>query len=1036
MSGIRATAGGLCLVFLGLIVDPAIQAARQFAHDRALRKYERYLSEHRYSSRASDSDAGLYPENPRARYEQEYLMIMDPSTGRVPRQGLVKATERAHQLRRRLRFGKSANTELVSGWIERGPNNVGGRTRAIMFDPNDPTNKRVYAGGVAGGLWYTDDVTDTGEPWHSVDDFWANIAISTIAHDSSNTNVWYVGTGEGWFNFDALRGGGIFKSTDGGETWSLLPSTTTSTFQTVQKIVVSPTGAVLAATRGGAGGIVRSDNEGSTWTTVLGTATTPASNVNRAADLEIAANGDIYASLGLLSPGQVFKSSDDGLNWTHVFGDPTGTPGNLAQFAVQRIEIAVAPSDSNRVYLIAQNESTYGVDGMWRSSDGGASWQDLPKPVDCSSIGSDITRGQAWYDLILAVNPTNEDQVIVGGINVLRSNDGGTTWSNITRSSGSGCGGITSVHPDQHALVFQPGSSQALVIGNDGGIHFTSNMTVARPTYVNRNNGYNITQYYSAAQSPDSAANRIVGGTQDNGTPLLNNPGESGELADVTGGDGAYTHVNQQTNVSAFASNQWLNLHYSSNGGQSFTYLGRFSGGSPSFINPSDLDENTDHLYFNYSSSGVARLQQPPFSGSVTANLVGPEAGFGSAASHIRTSEYAPAMTSTIFVGTLAGRLFRGAGVESGGSPSWSELNALPPSSPGSISSIDLGSSDDTLLVTISNYGRKSVWLTHDGGSNWTDLDSGSNLPDMPVWWGMFHPDNPDQVFIGTEVGLWYTEDVNANPVSWSVDPEIPLTRVVTLRYRSSDRQLLAVTHGRGTWTATIPKSTDTNLEATVLLEGGHSTQDSMATTALFRNSVPLNQPFSDAAFNDTPMDYDGIESVGALPANTIDWVLVSLRTGTGSATAVSGSTIPAFVLADGSIVGLDGGILTFPGVDPGNYHVVVRHRNHLPVLSATAYDFATGLVTLDFTTGINQAYLAGGAPMKEVASGVWAMIAGDGNVDGQITANDFNLWLVATKAVSTGYLQADFAFDAQVTAIDFNLFLENTKAAYSSQVP
>ncbi|MFV1981241.1 MAG: hypothetical protein ACC655_08825, partial [Rhodothermia bacterium] len=769
----------------------------------------------------------------------------------------------------------------------------------------------------------------------------------------------------------------------------------------------------------------------------VGTATIPASNKNRAADLEIAANGDIFAATGIRNPGQVFKSTDDGLSWTHVFGDTTGTPSSLAQFAIQRIEIAVAPSDSNRVYLIAQNDSTLGVDGVWRSMDGGASWQALPKPVDCSSsIGSDITRGQGWYNLILTVNPTNEDQVIVGGINVLRSNNGGSTWSNITRMSSFGCGGIASVHPDQHALVFQPGSSQSLVIGNDGGIYYTSNVTASRPTYVSRNNGYNVTQYYSAAQSPDSAANRIVGGTQDNGSPLLDALGESGELADVTGGDGAYTHINQLTNVNAFASNQWLNLHHSSNGGQSFTYLGYFSGGSPLFINPSDLDENTDHLYFNYSSAGVARLEKPPFGGSVSATLVGPTGGFGGVATHIRASQYAPALTSTIFVGTIAGRLYRGAGVESGGSPTWSQVNALPPSTPGGISSIDIGASEDTLLVTISNYGKKSVWLTHDGGSNWIDLDTGSNLPDMPVWWGMFHPDNPDKIFIGTETGLWYTENVNASPVSWSVEANIPLTRVVTLRYRPSDRQLLAVTHGLGAWTGTVLETTETQFVGTVLLEGAHSSQDSMAVNASFMSSVPLNQPYSGAEFDGTPMDYDGIESVGVLPENTVDWVLVGLRTGTAAATAVPGSTIPAFVLVDGSIVGLDGGILTFAGVNPATYYVVVRHRNHLPVLSSEAYNFAAGPVTLDFTTGVGQAHSEGGVPMKEVVSGVWAMVAGDGNVDGQISAADFNLWLVATKAVVSGYFQEDFTLDAQATAADFNLFLENTKAVYASQVP
>jgi hypothetical protein len=209
-----------------------------------------------------------------------------------------------------------------------------------------------------------------------------------------------------------------------------------------------------------------------------------------------------------------------------------------------------------------------------------------------------------------------------------------------------------------------------------------------------------------------------------------------------------------------------------------------------------------------------------------------------------------------------------------------------------------------------------------------------------------------------------------------------------------------------------------------------------MSTPPAFLGSVPLSQPYSDSTFDGTYMEYDGTESVASLPDAAIDWVLVSLRTATGSDTEVVGSRKPAFVVGDGSVVGLDGQDLAFDGVSAGAYYTVVMHRNHLPVMSAAAVDFTSGPASIDFTTAIGQAHTSGGPPMKQVETGIWAMIGSDADADGQVTSSDFNEWLIKSKSVASGYLSADFDMDAQVTASDFNMFLVNTKAVYSSQVP
>lgn len=1024
-----------CAVLSGILVtvlvNPLADGLRRLDKERRTRAFEQFLAAHPYARKPNQSvDRPKTPENPGERYLHEYLLMVDPAVGRVPTERLTLANRSAQLQRRQRPLSQSLATTPT--WQERGPNDVGGRTRAIMFDPNDPNDEKVWAGGVAGGLWYTNDITDANASWMNVDDFWANLAVSSIAYDPTDTQVFYVGTGEGFFNSDALRGGGVFKSTDGGTTWNQLPSTTGSSFSRVQDLIVTDSGTVLAATRDG-DGVQRSDDGGVSWTPVLDAGT--GASTSRAADLEIAANGDIYAAMGVLSTDGVWKSDDDGLTWTKLNTGANGFPTS----GFQRIEIALAPSDSNRIYAVTQSSGTFGVGNMYRSKDAGATWTTVTLPVDCDGgIGADFTRGQAWYDLILAVKPDDPDVLLAGGIDLFRTDNADTltTWEQLSIWI-NGCG-LPVVHADQHAIVFRPGTTTEAVFGTDGGIYYTADVTDDPPTFVNRNKGYNVTQFYSAAQSPTSGSNLILGGTQDNGTPQLNGAGVTNQVDDVTGGDGAFTQINQTTNILAMASNQGLNWHRSLNGGNTFSYIGGI-GGAGSFINPSDLDEDTNHLFFNYTTTAIGRLNNLLGPGPVTFTTFGPVGGFGSSLTAVRNSEFSTLVTSTVYAGTGAGRLFRVSGAQQlGFAPSWSELNTGPlPST--NISSIEIGAGEDTLVVTFSNYGFSSVWYTEDHGVSWDNLDAGSNLPDMPVWWSLLDPFDPLKLYIGTEAGLWYTEDLTANPVVWLNDPGIPLTRVVMMKYRASDDQMVVGTHGRGMWTATLsgppPPVPDPRLLAGVLLEGPYAGSGMMAIPAAFDSLRPKHQPYSDAIFDGTGNDYDGVDSVSSFPSGTIDWILVELRTDTTAASMVPDSRRPAFVLEDGSVVGLDGDTLRFAGIEAGTHYVVFRHRNHAAVMTSSAHDFTTGPVVVDLRISLASAHSGGGNPMKSLSGGFFGMFATDGSVDGIITAPDFNLWNASTTAGETGYVQSDYSLDAIVTAPDFNLWNANTTAGAASQV-
>jgi len=200
---------------------------------------------------------------------------------------------------------------------------------------------------------------------------------------------------------------------------------------------------------------------------------------------------------------------------------------------------------------------------------------------------------------------------------------------------------------------------------------------------------------------------------------------------------------------------------------------------------------------------------------------------------------------------------------------------------------------------------------------------------------------------------------------------------------------------------------------------------------AFLNTFLPNSQPY-----NTSPWNYAGIESVTAgfftSHTNIVDWVLVELRTGPASATV---ATRAAFLKNDGTIVDLDGlSPVLFTGLSAGNYYIVIRHRNHLAVMSANSVSLS-GIGSLyNFTTAQTQAY--GTNPMAALAGGGFGLYAGDSNKDGQITVLDFNTWNFNTKAGQTGYVADDMNLDAQVTALDFNRWNTNTKLGAVTNVP
>lgn len=745
---------------------------------------------------------------------QEFRMTQDPSINSIPRERLAIARTYMKNLVTDLGIG--ARTAAL-GWQERGPINVGGRTRAMLVDKNDATGNTVFAASVSGGLFKTINFTAATPTWTPVNDFLPNLAISSMVQDNVNPNIMYAGTGEGWFNIDGVKGAGIYKSTDGGLSWAVLPSTISTSpvfapFQYVQDLAIDNNGNIYAslrndinsATTSVARGVQRSTDGGTTWAQVLGASTTiPELSqfvTGRAADLEVASNGDVYASLGLVGAAVtnrsvVMKSSFA----TH--GANTGALGNwvnitpVTNTATQRTEIILAPSDPQRVYLLMQDSASWQVLNVYKSIDGGANWTTLPAPGALNNGAN----SQTWFNLIGACDPTNADILTVGGLFLARSTNGGVSWTGV---------GNGSIHVDQHYLQYV-GSSK-LVVGNDGGVYYSTNIDGLNPTFSNKNNGFNVTQYYACDLHPTDA-NYFLAGAQDNGTQKFSSAGLN-TTTNATGGDGGFCHIDQtngQIQITATIGNTYFR---SLNGGGTFTSLGSVNNERGQFINPTDFDDKSKVLYCGDDAGKyyyITGLGGTPSGNVNTISLMGSRE---LTAVKVDTSE-----DNTIYIGASFGGLtpqILKVSSANTSSPVLLSFASLGTTNNAAVSSIDIDPANSNHLVaTLSNYGVVSVWESTNGGASFTNIEG--NLPDMPVRWAIFAPANAQLdgpsggnggIILATELGIWTTSLTAGASTQWIPNNQgLANVRTDMIRYRGSDNTVVAATHGRGLFTSILP---------------------------------------------------------------------------------------------------------------------------------------------------------------------------------------------------------------------------------------
>lgn len=752
------------------------------------------------------------PTHPDKAEMQDYFMTHDPETGIVPKEKLLKVYQDIKQ-------NHTNNREIELEW-EGTDVEMGGRTRAIMWDPNDPETKKVWAGGVTGGLWYRDDISDDNVKWQPVDDFWSSLNISCITYDPNDPMTFYVGTGESQTALIIYRessgvGDGIWKSTDGGQTWGLME--TTLNFEYVNDIEIRDENgvsviyaAVVSGVYRGAihqsepsDGLFRSTDNGQTWEQVL--PDVPGFEYPYSpADIEIAADGRIYIGTMQnvdIQGGATILFSDDGTagSWT-VFDDYVSIIENQSYYNIPaRVMLSAAPSDENIVYAaVAAGYSDffnyYRGRYILKSTDKGLTWNSISIPdSDWSTL--------AWHAFVIKVNPSDPDMIITGGLDLWKTGNGGNSWQHISDWSGmySG-GGDDYVHADNHAIEFRPGSSTEFIAGTDGGVFYTNSATNAFPVFEQKNQGYNTLQFYTCDIIPSPGVNLFCGGLQDNGTLLYQDqPLTIDHMID--GGDGAYCFFDDELQMlitSVYYNSYSVFLDWS--------YYDGVWDNSGVFINPADFDTKNNILYANRvsfsggSANQLLRVNNIPYNmSSQNVNLpTNTDVYF----SHVLVSPYSPVNATTLFLGTQTGQVFRVENAQTN-SPQVIELTSedFPIAY---ISSIAVGQTEDVLLVTFSNYGVESVWQTVDGGQSWTNVEG--NLPDMPIRWAIYHPESDHQVMLATELGIWTTSAINDADVVWAQNAAgMANVRVDMITLREADNTVLAATHGRGLFTAEYP---------------------------------------------------------------------------------------------------------------------------------------------------------------------------------------------------------------------------------------
>jgi PKD repeat protein len=634
------------------------------------------------------------------------------------------------------------------------PSNGGaGRLCFITFDPANAAN--IWVGSPGGGLWKS---TNGGSSWTVVNDKLPNLGAAHLAIDPTNSNVMYLSTGDR--DASDTYSIGLLKSTDGGLTWNTTGLIyTPSQMVHVNCVLIDPTNTqrLFAAT---SNGIFRSMDGGVNWLNL------------KSGDYK-----DIKFKPGnvntILAAGNSFaRSTNGGATWTN----PTfPTPNNNS---VGRVAVAVTPADTSLVYVLAGQGATgsYGFAGFYKSTNAGASFTKVcssPNLLGWDPNGND-SGGQAWYDLVVAANPTDANEVICGGVNTWQSTDGGNTFNLFTHWYG---GGAPYVHADVHAIEYGPGNPNNIYIGCDGGIFASTN---AGASWSMISNGLQIGQMYRLGVSQSNPSLTLTG-WQDNGTSLDDIGNTSYD--NVLGGDGMECAIDPVNDQVLYAEYYYGYIEKSVSGPGGFFPIVT-SGGT-------GVDEDGDWVtpyIIDPSNPSVMYVGKTEVYKSTNGGLSFSAASSFGTATRLIAMAVAPSNGNYVYAATSSAMY-----MTSNGS-AFTQVAA--PGGPIAYICVDPQNAQRVWAVLGGYAPGNKVFYSSNGGTSWSNISG--NLPNVPVNCIAYGPGSNDGLYVGTDIGVYYKDNSLSNWIFYSNG--LPNVIINELEFQESTQKLRAATYGRGLW--------------------------------------------------------------------------------------------------------------------------------------------------------------------------------------------------------------------------------------------
>jgi photosystem II stability/assembly factor-like uncharacterized protein len=668
-------------------------------------------------------------------------------------------------------------------WAEAGPFNIGGRVTALAVAPGGGT---VFLGAAAGGVHRSND---SGVTWTQVFDQVAS--IGALAMDPADPDVVYVGTGEANAAIDNYDGAGLYRTADGGSSWSYLGLQETRRIARVRIDPANPARIFVAAmgsqfSTGPHRGLYRSENGGASWTKVLfaNDSTGVCEVVLHPTHPET-----VYCATWerirrptyrrVFGPGcAIWRSADHGTTWTKLTAGLPASSDNVG-----RIALAIAPTMPSRIYAQIIGGPAQNLDGLglYRSDDGGTTWSRKDTGGFVGAFG-----GFGWYFGDVAVSPSNPDRVYCLGQNLVASSNGGESFGTVTSGS----------HPDFHAIWVDPGNPDRIYVGSDGGFYSTEDPDLLSWT---KSVDLPITQFYAGAIDPSNPA-RILGGTQDNNTPIRGFS-EFDWYAYYNVGDGFYCLIDPTNSSIGFAEYQNMSggtgpKRTTNNGAVWSTPAGfvtgdRYNWCAPFTMSPSNHNVLLagSHRVYRSTDNGVNYSAISP---DLTRNL----SSQLSYASTISTLDISAVNGSHYYAGTADGRVWRT--TNAGGV--WTEITGTLPVRWVTRVTTDPFSTS-VVYVTLSGFSLDEfvphVYRSADMGATWTAIDG--NLPDVPANDILVDPIDSNRLYLATDVGVYTTRDLGGTWYPLGVG--MPLVPVADLTLHAASRTLVAATHGRSQWT-------------------------------------------------------------------------------------------------------------------------------------------------------------------------------------------------------------------------------------------